>query len=231
MIDVVVAEDHELFRLGLTGILAATDEFRIVAQPQTPEQLLSILKRSKPHLLLLSTSFLHVFSDVERVLLKRQIALLVVAEQDDRIAYTRWLRARAIIRRSMDGPAVVDAMRRVARGELFIQDRSSDNKEKRVLYICYDPDVLVARELLLQQMGYRVCTVLGHDGLMARDDIYLFDFAVIGDEGSEADQCRAAHVLHDAEPRPSIIALCRDARDVAGTDYCVSSRDADAWPE
>jgi hypothetical protein len=30
----------------------------------------------------------------------------------------------------MDGPAMTDAMRRVARGELFVQERSSDIKER-----------------------------------------------------------------------------------------------------
>ena len=31
-----------------------------------------------------------------------------------------------MVYRSMDGPVIVDVMRRVARGELFIQKRSSD---------------------------------------------------------------------------------------------------------
>jgi DNA-binding NarL/FixJ family response regulator len=38
----------------------------------------------------------------------------------------RWLRARGVVYRSTDGPVLVDALRRVARGELFVQSRSSD---------------------------------------------------------------------------------------------------------
>jgi DNA-binding NarL/FixJ family response regulator len=74
-------------------------------------------------------SFLPAFSKIQRMLKQRRTTLLVLAEDNDLTAYMRWLRARGIVRRSMDGPVMVDAMRRVARGELFVQERSSDMKE------------------------------------------------------------------------------------------------------
>lgn len=61
----------------------------------------------------------------------RRTALLVLTEENDRTAYVRWLRAQGVVYRSMDGPVLVDAMRRVARGELFVQERSSDIREDR----------------------------------------------------------------------------------------------------
>ena len=64
--------------------------------------------------------------NIESLLESRQVALLLLAEDDDRVAYLRWLRAQGVVYRSMDGPVMVDAMRRVARGELFVQGRSSD---------------------------------------------------------------------------------------------------------
>ena len=63
-----------------------------------------------------------MFSKIKPELKRRQTALLVLAEDNDRAAYVRWLRARGVVYRSMDGPVLVDAMRRVARGELFVQD-------------------------------------------------------------------------------------------------------------
>lgn len=62
---------------------------------------------------------------------RRRTALLVLAEESDRIAYMRWLRAQGIIYRSMDGPVMVNAMRRVVRGELFVQNRSSELKKNQ----------------------------------------------------------------------------------------------------
>ncbi len=129
MIDVVIADHQELFRIGMTEVMAATGDVCLVGQPQSAEQLLSTLREVQPHVLILSTSFLPAFSKVERMLKRRQTALLVLTEEDDRVAYMRWLPAQGVVYRSMDGPTIVDAMRRVARGELSVQDRSSDARE------------------------------------------------------------------------------------------------------
>jgi DNA-binding NarL/FixJ family response regulator len=128
MIDVIVADHQELFRIGMTEVMAVAGDVRVVG-PQSSEQLLSTLREVKPRVLILSTSFLPVFSKVQRMLKRRQTALLVLTEENDRVAYVRWLRAQGVVYRSMNGPGLIDAMRRVARGELFVQDRSSDVRE------------------------------------------------------------------------------------------------------
>ncbi len=129
MIDVIIADHEELFRIGMAEILAGTDDVRLVVQPRSPEQLLQALQTITPKVLLLSTSFLPAFSKIEPVLRRDRTALLLLAEDNDRAAYGRWLRAQGVVYRSMDGPGLVDAMRRVAQGELFVQDRSSDLRE------------------------------------------------------------------------------------------------------
>lgn len=129
MIDVIIADHQELFRIGMAEALAVADDVRVVGQPHSSEELVTTLKKVKPHVLMLSTNFLPALSKIQRMLKRRQTALLVLTEENDRIAYVRWLRARGMVYRSMDGPALIDAMRRVARGELFVQDRSSDIRE------------------------------------------------------------------------------------------------------
>jgi DNA-binding NarL/FixJ family response regulator len=126
MIDVIFADPEELFHVGVTEILAGTDDVRLMAQPRSVEQLLSVLGALVPHVLVLSTNFLPAFSKIESALERRRTALLLLAEDGDQIAYVRWLRAQGIVFRSTDGPDLIDALRRVARGELFLQDRSSD---------------------------------------------------------------------------------------------------------
>jgi len=129
MIDVIVADHQELFQLGIQSIQSIASDIWIVGQPQSPEQLLHTLKQVKPHVLILSTSFLPMLPSIQPVLESRQMALLVLAEDGDRVAYLRWSRAQGVVYRSMNESAMVDAMRRVARGELFIQDRSSDMRK------------------------------------------------------------------------------------------------------
>src|SRR5208282_2997167 len=115
MIDVIVADHQELFRIGMAEVLVNADDVRIVGQPQSPEQLLNTLKEVNPQVLILSTSFLPAFSKIQRMLKRRRTALLVLTEENDRVAYVRWLRAQGVVYRSMDGPALVDALRRVVR--------------------------------------------------------------------------------------------------------------------
>ena len=129
MIDVIIADEQELFRVGMAEVLAVAGDVHIVGLPQSPEQLLNTLKEVNPHVLILSTNFLSGFSKIQRILNRRQTALLVLAEENDRVAYVRWLRVQGIVYRSMDGPVIVDAIRRVARGELFVQRRSFDTSE------------------------------------------------------------------------------------------------------
>lgn len=131
MIDVVIADHQELFRIGMTEALAVADDVRVVGQAHSSEELLNTLKKVAPHVLLLSTNFLPAFSKIQRMLKRHQTALLVLTEENDRIAYVRWLRAQGVVYRSMDGAALLDAMRRVARGELFVQNRSSDIRENQ----------------------------------------------------------------------------------------------------
>jgi DNA-binding NarL/FixJ family response regulator len=127
VIDVVIADQQELFCIGMAEALAFAADVRIVDQPQSPEQLLTTLKSvAPPHVLVLSTAFLSAFSEIQRIMKRRQTALLMLAEENDRTAYVRWLRAQGVVYRSMAAPAIVDAMRRVVRGELFVEDRSSD---------------------------------------------------------------------------------------------------------
>lgn len=126
MIDVIIAGDQEILRIGMAETLAAEGDVCVVGQPQSPEQLMNTLKRVEPHLLILSTSFLPAISRIQRTLKRRQTALLVLTDENDRVAYLCWLHAQGIVYRSMDVPVILDAMRRVARGELFLQNRSSD---------------------------------------------------------------------------------------------------------
>jgi len=129
VIDVIIADHQEVFRIGMVEAFGMAPDVCIVSQPKSPEQLLNTLKEVSPQVLILSTNFLAVFSKIHRTLKRHQTALLVLTEEDDRFAYTRWLQAQGVIYRSMNGPALVDVLRRVARGELFVQNRGSDMRE------------------------------------------------------------------------------------------------------
>ena len=86
------------------------------------------IEAGQPRVLILSTRFVPALQQFQRVLERRKTALLVLAEENDQSAYMDWLRAHGIVYRSINEPALVDAVRRVARGELFVQQSISDGR-------------------------------------------------------------------------------------------------------
>lgn len=126
--DVVIADYQELFRIGVESVLANADDIRIIGQANSPEQLVSTLSKVNPQVLLLPTTFLSAVSKTIPKLEQSETALLLLTEHQYGTAHIRRLRVRGVIHRSIDGPTLVDAMHRVARGELFVQSRSSDNQ-------------------------------------------------------------------------------------------------------
>ena len=195
MVDVIIADHQELFRVGMAEILAVADDICVVGQAQSPEQLLSVLKDLTPHVLVLSTSFLAVFSKIQPMLKRSKTALLVLTEENDRVVYMRWLRVQGILYRSMDGPVILDVMRRVARGELFVQKRSSDIRKDRsdvarertesrsripvILSVDEDSANLYARYKILQGAGYGVLNATDCEQALGMLDAYPVDLVLL----------------------------------------------------
>ncbi len=100
---------------------------------------------------------------------------------------------------------------------------------ERILYVCFDPAMLVGRERLLMTQGYEVRTVLGHDGLLGSKQLSDFDFILIGDEGSLVERQNSARLLRERHFPPPIIALFRDTDHVMGADFEVSTGEPRGW--
>ena len=229
MIDVIVADHDEFFHSEIAKTVAASDDFFLLLQPRSSEQLLSALRVFTPDVLVLSTSFLQIFPKLEPMLERGKTKLLVLAEQNDRTAYERRLGARGVVYRSMNVTALVDAMLRVSRGELAVQAGSSDTRQGKILYVCFNPAALASRECLLLSMGYEVQTVLGKDGVMALDGADGFDVALIGDEGPQEERQCAICLLKKTYSDAPVIALCDDSEKFPEADLHALSADPDTW--
>jgi DNA-binding NarL/FixJ family response regulator len=243
MIDVIIADHQELFRVGMAEVVALADDVCIVGQAQSPEQLLSVLKSSTPRVLVLSTSFLPAFSKIQPMLKRSKTALLVLAEENDRVAYVRWLRAQGIIYRSMSGPVIVDAMRRVARGELFVQEQSSDlrkdqsdvadtastNRIPVILSVDENSAILYARYKVLQRAGYGVLSATDGEQALSMLESYpvhlvLVDYAMHGTIGKivahKIKRCKQKIpvIAVSATPVPEGTVTCADCVVTNGED-------------
>jgi hypothetical protein len=77
--------------------------------------LLKVLEKAVPRVLILSTNFLPAILYIEWMLKHRKTTLVLLAEENDPTDYLHWMGAQGIVYRSTNEPALVDAVRRVAR--------------------------------------------------------------------------------------------------------------------
>ncbi len=125
MINVIIADHQAIFRAGVAKVLAVEDDIRIVGQPQSSEQMLNALERLRARVLLISTSFLPLFSEIQALTACHNTAILVLAESGDGASAFIAMGAQGVVYRSVNGSTIVEAVRRVARGETFVHSPNS----------------------------------------------------------------------------------------------------------
>ena len=125
MINVVIADHQAIFRAGVAKVLAVEDDLRIVGQPYTTTQMLNALERLRTHVLLVSTHFLPDLPQIQLLTARNSVAILVIAENGEQAAPFIAMGVQGVASRSINGPTIVDAVRRLARGETFVHTAST----------------------------------------------------------------------------------------------------------
>lgn len=129
MINVIIADNQAIFRAGIAKVLAVEEDIRIVGQPQSPEQLMNALERLRSHVLILSTSFLSVLASILEISSQRGTAVLVLAENGEEASDFMRMGVQGVIFRSVNGNVAVEAVRRLAHGEAFLQSPNTSEAD------------------------------------------------------------------------------------------------------
>ena len=129
MINIVIADHEPIFRTGAARVLAVEDDLRIVGQPQSTIQLLKAIERLSAHVLLVSNQFLPAVLEQQGQREKQNPAIVVLADNEDTAASFVAMGAQGIVYRSIEPSTLVQAIRRVAAGEMFIHSPNSEIKE------------------------------------------------------------------------------------------------------
>jgi DNA-binding NarL/FixJ family response regulator len=129
MINVIIADHQAIFRAGIAKVLAVEEDIRIVGQPQSPEQLLNALDKLRSHVLILSTSFLPSLQEIQEITSTRNTALLMLAENAEHASDFMRMGVQGVIYRSACGNIAVEAVRRLSRGQSFLQSPNPDDAD------------------------------------------------------------------------------------------------------
>jgi len=129
MINVILADHQAIYCAGMAKVLAVEEDIRIVGQPQFPEQLLNAMERLRPRVVVLASSFQSSLSEVEEIARRHATAVLMLCDNSETASDFMRLGVQGVIYRSASSTMIVEAVRRLSRGQSFLQGPNSAEVE------------------------------------------------------------------------------------------------------
>ena len=122
MLKLILADNQAIFRAGIAKVLAVEDEMRIVAQAQTPEQMFMALDKFRAAVLVVAAGSTMTLPPSCRRRTKQRRAWSCWPIPARARSATCREGAHGVVYRNVTSAALVDCVRKVARGETWVQD-------------------------------------------------------------------------------------------------------------
>jgi len=161
---IFIVDDHPIVRKGLGQLINQEDDLEICGEADNAETALELLKKVKPDLAIVDIS-LRGIDGIELTKLIRarfdNIPVLVVSMHDESLFAERALRvgARGYIMKQEAIEKMMEAIRKVLRGELYVSERVSANIVKR--FVDGKADGVSSPEELLSDREMEVFQLIG----------------------------------------------------------------------
>jgi DNA-binding NarL/FixJ family response regulator len=135
MLKIILADNQAIFRAGAAKVLAVEDDFRIVAQCETAEKMRNALESFRASILILATSLKVDVRAVLQYAATMKTRIIIVADANELPAQYTPAGAAGFVYRNISGASLVDCVRKIARGETWVQSASagSDANEADVV--------------------------------------------------------------------------------------------------
>jgi DNA-binding NarL/FixJ family response regulator len=122
MLKLILADNQAIFRSRISKVLAVEDEMRIVAQAENPEQLYVALDKFRAAVLIVAGRFHSDFNAVVQSATRNKTRVIVLADTEESAQRYMANGANGVVYRNVTSRALVDCVRKVARGETWVQD-------------------------------------------------------------------------------------------------------------
>ena len=129
-IRIVVADDHPIFRDGLCRLLALEEDFEVVAQAQSGREVLEVLQRLEPDILLLDLKMpeLDGIGTLQRLqAVKNRTRVIVLTASDDRaeVVQAMKLGTSGIVLKQTATDQLIKSIRKVHAGEMWLDSTAT----------------------------------------------------------------------------------------------------------
>jgi DNA-binding NarL/FixJ family response regulator len=122
MLNLILADNQAIYRAGIAKVLAVEDEMRIVAQAQTPEQMMMALDKFGAAVLIVAGGFYTDFNAIVQVASRSKTKVVVLGDGGESAQRYMNSGANGVVYRNVTSSALVDCVRKVARGENWVQE-------------------------------------------------------------------------------------------------------------
>ena len=128
MLKIILADNQAIFRTGVAKVLAVEDDLRIVAQADNTEKMMMALEKFHASVMLFGSDLQANLQEVVEAARRLKTKLVLIADtgQDSRHYLTNGV--NGVIYRNVSGEALVQCVRKVAKGETWVQD-TNESKE------------------------------------------------------------------------------------------------------
>jgi DNA-binding NarL/FixJ family response regulator len=134
---IILADDQTIFRAGTARMLALEEDMRVIAQCEDSSRLIPTLGSFKASIAIFSTGLKMDLAEVIAELKRAGSHGILIAEKNEEIPEGMAAALGGIVGRGISGPALIDCIRRVARGQ-----KLAEGATERVLP---EPDAVGAR--------------------------------------------------------------------------------------
>lgn len=125
-INVLIADDHSLFRQGLKQILELEEDITVVAQASNGEEAVKLAKEKDPDIILMDINMpgingLQAIKELKQEKISAKIIVLTIHEDREYLFKTLQMGAEGYVLKDAEPSVLVEAIRSVNNGESYIQ--------------------------------------------------------------------------------------------------------------
>ena len=129
-IRIAIADDHPIFRDGLRKLLALEEDFQVVAEARDGKEVLDILQREEPDILLLDLKMpgLDGLSTLQRLQaqkIKTKIIVLTASDNEDEYVQAMKFGTSGIVLKQTATELLIKSIRKVYSGEIWLDSRTT----------------------------------------------------------------------------------------------------------
>src|SRR5438046_491660 len=122
MLKIIIADKQTNFRKRAAKVLAVEKDFSIVAQCETAERMMVAIESFRAAILVFSSALRADLSKLIEQTKKLKTRLVIVIESNENAAQYLQMGISGVVYRNIGGPALVECVRKVSRGEIWTQN-------------------------------------------------------------------------------------------------------------